>query len=385
VPTSGQITRVSPRPCGCGCDGNLYSSLARAVSEFSRVGQELVRGLLSGESYNPRKVGLNAVRIGAASAEGMAALVGGLIDPARLLELSNKLTAYRLFASADRLLRETGCLASALRHIGSLDSYSRLWITEGFGWYSVKCGQVRRLDPALQCQSLIPLHTGAGLALAHSALESHRRGAGTVLDTFRRACAEMSVPGYEGACFEALGLVTITLYPQLARNIEAELAGPEETAYFWHGVGRGLYFCPLSFVPVPAARRWLVEGSQCLPAGPAGRENILAGLAWATTLLNIRNPEVLACSIRDLDKLAAPGDSFGNGIASAIMVWRESNTDDRCLERWRRQTPRAPTRLWDRCVTQSLRDIQRCYISVRTHAQWGSLFRVHNFEQWEQL
>jgi hypothetical protein len=355
------------------------------VSEFLRVGQDLVRGFVSGESYNPREVGLNAARIGAASAEGIAALVAAFIDPARLLEFSNKLTAYRLFASADGLLRETGCLVSALRCISSRDTYSRLWVTEGLGWYSVMCDQARWLDPALPPQSLIPLHTGAGLALARNALESYRGEIGTVLDKFRWACTELRVPGYDGACFEALGFVTITLYPQLTRDIEAGFSRPEESAYFWHGVGRGLYFCPLSFVPVPTARRRLVEGSQRLPLAPEGRENILAGLAWATTLVNIRNPEVLACSICDLGKLASPGDSFSNGVTSAMMVWRESSPDDRCLERWRRQTPQVPTTLWDRCVAQPARDALRFYETVRTHALWGNLFRVQNFEQWEQL
>ena len=343
-----------------------------------------MRGLLSGESYNPREVGLNAVRIGAASAEGIAPLVAAFIDPARFVELSNKLIAYRLFASADRLLQEAGCLESALRCISSRDSYSRLWITEGLGWYSVTCSQARRLYAALPYQSLIPLHTGAGLALAHSAMESYRGEVAAVLSEFRRACADMRVPGYDGACFEALGLVTITLYPQLARNIEAELSGPEETAYFWHGVGRGLYFCPLSFVPLPAARRWLVEGSKHLPLAPGGRENILAGLAWASTLVNIRNPEVLACSLRDLGELAAPGDSFGNGVASALMVWRESSPDDRYVERWRCPAKQVATTLWDRCVAQPLRDERRCYETVRTRALWGNLFRVQNFKQWEQ-
>src|SRR5690348_11856657 len=104
---SSIVTSAGAKPCNCGCDGDWCPSLSQSALEISRIGIALARGLISGEAYDPRQVALSAVRMSAACADGLSALPTPA-DRARWLELSNKLTAYRLFVSADSLIRATG-------------------------------------------------------------------------------------------------------------------------------------------------------------------------------------------------------------------------------------------------------------------------------------
>jgi len=382
VLTPGHITRVDPQRRGCGCGGDSCPSVSRSVIELSRVSLDLARGLLSGESYSPRHLALTAMRMGAASAQGIGAAVCGLVDSARWIELSNKLTTYRLFASADVLLPDIGQLPAVMQRLCGHEPYSRIWVTEGLGWYYADRTGCQ-LDPALPRHSLIPLHTGVGLALAQRAFKSCDGGSfAAVLDRFRKACGQVCVPGYEGAVFEAVGLVTITLYPELVREIEEALSGTEEAAYFWHGVGRGLYFSALSFVPTRGARRWAAAASQQMPLSSLGRENALAGLAWATTLVNIRNPEVLACCVRDLGDLAVSRGTFGNGVGSAMVIWRETSPrNEYLLERWWRFRPRdVDPIVWERAIVGPALDALRWYETVKGRNIWGKFFRAWNSE-----
>src|SRR5215470_5780374 len=93
-------SRGAPIPCGCGCDGSA-AWLPRSLVEFSGFGIAFARGLLSGESYDLRRFTLSALQGGATMSAAIAA--SGLIsDRSRWQEVANKVTAYRLFVSADR-------------------------------------------------------------------------------------------------------------------------------------------------------------------------------------------------------------------------------------------------------------------------------------------
>jgi hypothetical protein len=311
---------------------------------------------------------LGAVRAGAAVAEGMGAALPG-VDRSRWQELANKLTAYRLFVSADSYLSSAVGLPAALRSITRLDSYSRVWATEGLGWYWADRRirsepRARLFDRDLPSHALIPLHTGAGLALAQAALARAGRGElrGAV-EEFRALCRTASIPGYEGAAFEALGLVTITLYPEAAAEIGALLTGEEESGFFWHGAGRGAYFSPLNFVPLAAARRNTVERFARLPTA-AARDNGFAGFAWATTLVNIRHPEVLQNGLRDLGEVGGCG-AVASGIASALAIWRQASPGDPYLERWSRHEAARDAALW--------------FAAAQQIGAWGCFFRMQSF------
>ena len=152
------------------------------------------------------------------------------------------------------------------------------------------------------------LHAGIGMSFAQhwmktvnhlSPLADIRHALAQVI----ALCRENSSPGYEGAALESLGLITRngqfyseTRPDQMVQIVSRELEhiDPEVFEYFWHGVGRAHYFLPIHFVPgygsiwhavrmirqaVPNSRAWL---------------NAIAGLAWGVTMVNIRQPQIVA-------------------------------------------------------------------------------------------
>jgi hypothetical protein len=336
--------------------------------------------------------------MGAAWAE-LFGVVPGFADRARWLEFANKLTAYRLFVSADTLLPPGGVerkrLPSILQKLSTVGAYSRIWSTEGLGWY---CGKAAAQQDAhtngrifdvpiglpLDYRALVPLHTGAGLALAQAALGDPATGdLRSRLGDFRKKCEEMCNAGYTEAAFEALGLVAITLYPELVKDIERELSDSDAVAYFWHGAGRGTYFSPLTFVPISATRRWIVETLLQLPGTEIGQRNALAGIAWATTLVNVRSPEVFECCLRDLGEVTSGQPAFANGVASALMVWQDTSPNDPCWSQLRQYCPQSAglRKLWDQAIARPAAQARHCYNAVRTRKIWGSIFRFQELEK----
>ena len=56
------------------------------------------------------------------------------------------------------------------------------------------------------------------------------------------------------------------------------------------------------------------------PPHEIGRRNAVAGLAWATTLVNMRQPEIMLHLLRQRGEQLARTDAFSNGVASACIV-----------------------------------------------------------------
>lgn len=170
----------------------------------------------------------------------------------------------------------------------------------------------------------IPLHTGLGLALAGSTpwtLLAGRR-LDDALERFIGLCHHHARPGYARAVFEALGFVGRTLHPGAVARLDGSLSR-ELKAFFWHGVGRGLYFSPENAVPgrSPAA----VAAAWREPPHELGRRNALAGVAWAATLVNLRHPEVVESLFdRSFGALDDPArEAALGGAASAAFVWAD--------------------------------------------------------------
>jgi hypothetical protein len=106
---------------------------------------------------------------------------------------------------------------------------------------------------------------------------------------------------------------------------------PVLAEYFWHGVGRGLYFAPTHALPNSGSHRRAFEKAWREPPDEAGRRNATAGLAWALTLVNLRHPEILAGALRRSGDIGS-AEAFANGVASAAVVWHEIVGRDEHLE-----------------------------------------------------
>ena len=275
-------------------------------------------------------------------------------------ESGNKLEAFQAFATAHRWLSRTGDtreeLIRAANEVSARSDFLGLWTTEGLGYYSavralerkevlgsLLVGSAHRLPE----RSMIPLHTGMGLALACDGLRclAHPNRAADDLRCvvqFLQRSRESSLDGYIGVMLEALGLVAVLLRPTTLNTIDRLLAEVDAAlpASLWHGVGRGLYFTPISLLPCTSAAWPSLDRALQDPPHEVGRRNALAGLAWALALVNVRNPEVWALFLkRYANRLPTP-NTFANGVASAAAVWHAWAPKSDCLQRICSHRPR---------------------------------------------
>lgn len=264
-----------------------------------------------------------------------------------------------------------------------------LWGTEALGYRRLRERPREAWGPdplghrAAASWERLPLHTGAGLALASSALgglppRPASRAVAAALRRFAADCATVSRPGYAEATFEALGLVGRNLHPRLVPAVDAALTalGTELRELFWHGAGRGAYFAPCR--AWPGSWGAALERLERDAPDEAARVNGRAGLAWALVLVNRRHPEIVAATI-DAHRTAIEEEpAFVHGVVGAWLVARSAAvaTGDGAFLATRPAGPLASD-AWRRLVVEpctraagSLADVLH-----RTEA-WGGLFRV---------
>jgi hypothetical protein len=315
--------------------------------QLARLGADIATGTLRGEAFQPRAWFETTARLGLLSAETLATVLPGKPGLAAQ-ELANKLRVWSLFSYADRFLSMSldGAFDQMAEDVSQQDPFAAVWLTEGWG-----CSYARNALSNNHCRGLlnrnninrlpvrflVPLHTGSGIAFAESALR--QVDAPSLLEKLQRLwqrCVENACESYAEMTFEALGLVAILLFPQWVTAIEKELGLFAEhlIPYFWHGVGRGLYFLPSTFVPLSATRGAALDMAQRLTTTEQGRTNALAGFAWAMTLVNIQHPQVIAESLNDHAGQIGNFCGFSNGIVSAMTLWRVLAPDTLQQDRW---------------------------------------------------
>jgi hypothetical protein len=317
-----------------------------------------------------------------------------------LQEFDNKLACFTAFEEAPVGLRvgaggaTLAGLAAAARALGP---YLGLWATEGVGYDHAERALRRAEAPQglladagpgeVDPGSLVSLHAGMGLAFANRLLgavpaEDRLGGTRRALADFVRLCRDNSRNGLAEAAVEGLGLVTRNLYPHLLPLVDRQLAEiePDLAGYFWHGVGRALYFAPTNFVPCTCwAWRGLDQAQQTAPH-ELGRLNAVAGFAWAMTLVNVRHPEILALFLERHGGRLAEGDAFANGVASAALIWHQwaPSTPHLAALCGGESAPRAPApaERW-RALVQApcAAALRRRYPALRGLGRWGQLFR----------
>lgn len=316
-------------------------------------------------------------------------------------EFENKLEAFSLFERVDEIFgldsEQTINLAELVGRATRLGPYQVVWATEGLGHYYAEVvwaqsGEAVNLLTGAEAQelphrSLVALHSGMGLAFANRVLASvNSSNAGReverALSRFIKLCRENSRAGYTEAALEGLGLVARNLYPQLLNAIDQHLAEIEEAlpSYFWHGVGRAIYFAPTNFLSRATFSGQAIEMTQQEPPHELGRSNALAGLAWAMTLVNIRHPEIIEAFLRRHSARVCETDAFSNGLSSALAVWRDSTKDAPYLSEFCEHKPASDeprfSELWEKLVKRpALDSLNRIYPILKQHESLGELFR----------
>jgi hypothetical protein len=309
-----------------------------------------IRSIPISDRFTPRRVIREIMSLAWHSAELAQQITSGL-DTLFLQEFQNKLEAFSLFEHVDYALglgpSSSLSLSQLVARVAALDPYISVWATEGVGHYFADRYLANHNDPhaLMSCPdllgvpqtSLVPLNAGLGLALAEWLLDTANRERPIdrrVIATFVGLCRNNCSPGCEGVGFEALGLAARSLHPHLIAPIDALLSShyPDLLDYFWHGVGRALYFSPTQFLPL-CFKPWQgLDTSLQEPLHAAGRRNAVAGFVWALTLVNIRNPEIVAEFLdRNAAHLPEP-QTFVNGLCSALIVWSDAQPGQRHVE-----------------------------------------------------
>lgn len=315
-------------------------------------------------------------------------------------ELNNKLEAFSLFEFVDSTLGLSQDINYSLRELVgqalTLGDYSAVWAIEGLGNYYTALHLRRRGFPVrllcgdqsgmLPTAGLMPLHTGMGLALAEPVLHAMSKDTsrtGSLINQFVILCRNNSREGYWGAVFEALGLVARNLYPQLIVAIDLELRRDEELlAYFWHGIGRGVYFVPTNFLPFLNAPWRALDMCLREPPHETGKRNAVAGLVWALTLVNIRQPKILSAFLKHHERDIGGGEAVTNGICSAMIIWLDSAANDRYLCTINEYDPGPPLGgIWKKYVKDSCDLAFDCYPLLKSQRSLGELFRYQSLHE----
>jgi hypothetical protein len=253
-------------------------------------------------------------------------------------ELDDKIESFSLFQWADRELgiRAGASAPEILAHLPAEDNFHNLWLREGAGHLAgmaaslssqglLTSGDAGRLPDT----ALVPLHAGMGTAFGERLFEGlpanpSKSDVDRAVRRFADMCAANCRPGWEDGTMEPLGLVVRCLYPQLLTPVAETMQAiePRLRLLFWHGVGRGLYFVPANFLPYSGGRKSMLESAMRETCDSEERRNVLAGLLWAVTLVNLRHPAIVKSTARACSELKLH-DEFTNGMLSAVLAWHQ--------------------------------------------------------------
>jgi len=325
---------------------SIPSWTMRQMSELSKLDPSNVM-----QHFSPGAVISATAGAGTRAMQGMRLSTSPPAAGAAFTEIKNKGEVYLLVRQNKRILDIPSPsphpfpIETYLDRAYEREDYPALWAVEGlghlFGESQLDANETSAdtnllggsESEGIPLKSLLMLHAGIGLAYAQRLLGKLKSQPtdDEVLEATRQIfdlCRQNSRPAYLGAAVESLGLVTRTfeskLLPQVDRAVD-ELE-PEWRGYFWHGVGRALYFLPLNFLPCST---WeVVEMAARESVDDISRHNLYAGAGWAMAMVNLRNPNVLAdLVIKPHGEKLLSNLWFQNGIASALVM-REDTTPD---------------------------------------------------------
>jgi hypothetical protein len=316
-------------------------------------------------------------------------------------ELRNNYEVFNLVKNVSSLLHvptdeRDFDLAKLVREAYDLGAYPDLWAVEGLGHdYAMtfwrRGGRIRGIlsdarSEVLPSKSLTMMHAGLGLAFAQQLMNtitpfSPAGEIRRVMREFVTLVDDNSRAGYEGAAYESLGLVARFWHSQMVGVVESGLrdVAPRAVPYFWHGVGRSLYFLPLYFVP-GLLSPWLAVEREA-PHEPA-LLNMTAGLAWASTIVNVRQPEIMENFIRTQGVRAARTPAFTNGLMSTLIMGIDITPGDEFIVRFLQHRPDTrdarTAELWERLVAGPGREaVSRVHPALQRAGRLGEVFRYH--------
>ena len=319
-------------------------------------------------------------------------------------ELLNKAEVFTLVPAVAPLIGEPlkgplPPLPQLVANAYALGDFFSLWAIEGLGhdygnsfWkqgvrpHGILSPEVARDLPS---GSLPMLNAGIGLSMARTIFD------GLCWDTpaaeIRRMVAEIvrldrdnALPGYTGAAYENLGLTTRTLRPTMVSAVDQAIreVAPQVRGYFWHGVGRSIYFWFSNFLP---CSDWQIfQMARREAPDEEARLNAWAGAAWGYVLVNQRQPRITAeLLIGPHGEELAQNGGFVNGVASSMMMRFDTTPDAPFIQEFIRYRPESSngrlTELWDRLVRiPSETALNVYYPVIQRHGRMGDIFQYRD-------
>jgi hypothetical protein len=282
----------------------------------------------------------------------------------------------------------------------ALGSFPALWAVEGIG-HDLVTSRHHRGEPLnalltskdvgkLPEASLTMLHAGIGLGLAELALKDLRPDSApekidAAIERFLAECRSSSRNGYLGCALESLGLVTRHFYGhEMVLAVDKRL--DKEAAlrgFFWHGVGRAVYFSPENMVPGFSSPWPAVAMCERLAPHDVARDNLVAGVAWGMTMVNLKQPAVLEGFLKKHGQGFGDRDAFINGVQSSMIMRKNTTPDEPHIAAMLAYEPATSDArlqsLWDRVVRQSVsKALNEYYPAIVAKKQLGEVFRFQS-------
>lgn len=384
-----------------GDPGSTLSAAYRFGEGLLEVLGDMAKGFLSPRILNPSV----ALTLTGNPVERVADTLGLLLSPGNSLSRSaehllNKGQIFTLVPAVSGLigipLKPPLHLPELVARSYALGDFRSLWAIEGLGhdygdsFWEQGITPNRILAPEvtrdLPPGSLPMLHAGIGLSFAQKLLDDLRWS--TSAEELRRKVAEIvrldrenSLPGYAGAAYESLGLVSRTFHPTRVADIDQAIraVAPEIRGYFWHGVGRSIYFWIFNFLP---CSDWqLFQMARREAPDEEARLNAFAGAAWGYALVNQRQPRIMAeLLIQPHGEELLQDSGFANGIASSMMMRYDTTPGASFIHAFLEHRPDAADRrltaLWDRLVRiPGETSLREHYPVLRQKGRMGDVFQ----------
>src|SRR5712671_3426763 len=315
-------------------------------------------------------------------------------------ELKNKLTVFILVKNLASILQlpvhQFIPLPELVDKAYTVSPFEALWAVEGLGHYyadiyweqkGVPQGLLFEEQSPVPERSLLMLHAGIGLSFADRLLgkltsqASAEEVRGTV-DYFLTLCRNNCRKGYLGAAVESLGLVTRDFYPDLLQRVDQQLrqVGPEFLGFFWHGVGRALYFSRQYFLPI---LRTVWSGVDSEAHSAPERLSAMAGLSWAITMVNLQQPAIVENVVRSYVEHSQFAEGFTNGVISSLIMRSDTTPEAPFVPAFYQHQPNPNDRelaaVWDHRISAPARvALQTYYPVLREHQALDQIFRYQD-------
>ena len=261
-------------------------------------------------------------------------------------------------------------LQSIVERCYAMGDFPALWSTEGAGkdfaeWHMARNPKPTKLlvDAPLAPEwnkALTMLHAGIGLGFARYWIEPLKLDCPTAelrvaLLNFVHLCHGNSRPGYAGCALESLGLVSRFIHnAAFCRRVHDVLAeaSPDTVSYFWRGCGRSLYFGPQNFLPGFSKPSRAIDLCDTEAPDETCRQGLLSGVSWATTVINMENPEVMEWVLANLDAYFGANPGFSSGVTCSVVMRYDTTPGFQLIELFRKHQPTDPkiAALWHQYI-----------------------------------